>query len=149
MLEIKNVSKRYGRQAALDGMSLSIAPGESVALIGESGSGKSTLSRLILALEKPSGGVILWNGGNVAGLRGKKLYRDIQPVFQDNMGCFNPRRRVMDSLCEPGKNLLGINRCEREKRISGLRVSRRNKKLFQAVLKMRGGLSKPVYRNWF
>ncbi len=120
MLEIRNVRKKYGHQVALDDVSLSIAPGESVSLIGESGSGKSTLSRLILALEKPSGGVILWNGRNVSELRGKKLYRDIQPVFQDNTGCFNPRRRVMDSLDEPMRNLLGIPAAEREKRICSL-----------------------------
>ena len=120
MLEIKNVSKTYARQVALNDVSLSIAPGESVSLIGESGSGKSTLSRLMLALEKPSGGAILWNGINVSELRGRKLYRDIQPVFQDNTGCFNPRRRIMDSLGEPMKNLLGMNQSEREKRVFSL-----------------------------
>ena len=114
MLEIKNVSKTYARQVALDDVSLSIAPGESVSLIGESGSGKSTLLRLILALEKPSSGTILWNGVNVFKLRGKKLYRDVQPVFQDNSGCFNPRLKIMDNLCGPMKNLLKLDQAERE-----------------------------------
>ena len=116
MLEINNVSKKYGRQVALEDVTLSIKPGESVSLIGESGSGKSTLSRLILALERPSGGTILWNGSNTSKLRGRKLYRDIQPVFQDSTGCFNPRRKIMDSLCEPMENLLGMNQSERRKK---------------------------------
>lgn len=114
MLEIEGISKKYGKQTALVGVSLSIADGESVSLIGESGSGKSTLSRLILALERPSAGAVLWNGRNVSELRGKTLYRDIQPVFQDNTGCFNPRRKIMESICEPMKNLLDLNRDERE-----------------------------------
>lgn len=120
MLEIRNVTKEYGRQVALDNVSLSIAPGESVSLIGESGSGKSTLSRLVLALERPSDGAILWDGKNVSELRGRQLYRDIQPVFQDSIGCFNPRRKIMDSLCEPMKNLLKLSKAEREGRIYSL-----------------------------
>lgn len=120
MLEIKNVSKKYGHQVVLSDVSLNIAPGETVSLIGESGSGKSTLSRLILALERPSCGCILWNGKNVSELRGKMLYRDIQPVFQDNASCFNPRRKVMDSLCEPMKNMLQLGQAERERKIYSL-----------------------------
>lgn len=120
MLEIKNVSKKYGRQLVLRDVSLTIASGESVSLIGESGSGKSTLSRLILALESPSTGSILWNGRNVAELRGRKLYRDIQPVFQDNTSCFNPRLKIMDSLCEPMKNMLGLEKAGRESRARNL-----------------------------
>lgn len=120
MLKINNVSKRYGGQTALRDVSLTIGAGESVSLIGESGSGKSTLSRLILALEKPSNGYIQWNGKDVAALRGKPLYRDIQPVFQDNGGCFNPRRRVGDSLCEPMKHLLRLSAAERRKKAAEL-----------------------------
>ena len=114
MLEIRNISKKYGRQEVLRNVSMSIAPGECVSLIGESGSGKSTFSRLILALERPSCGCILWKGRNIYELRGKKLYRDIQPVFQDSAGCFNPRRKVMDSLCEPMRNILELGKAERE-----------------------------------
>ena len=114
MLEINNVSKKYGRQVVLRNVSLSVAAGESVSLIGESGSGKSTLTRLILALERPSYGAVLWRGKSVAKLRGRKLYRDIQPVFQDNVSCFNPRRKVIDSLCEPMKNMLELDKTGRE-----------------------------------
>ena len=120
MLEINNVSKKYGCQAVLRNVSLSVAPGESVSLIGESGSGKSTLARLTLALEKPSHGVILWNGKNVAELRARKFYRDIQPVFQDNVSCFNPRRKVIDSLCEPMRNMMELDKAERESKAHGL-----------------------------
>ena len=117
MLEIKHVSKQYGRQPVLRDISLNIAPGECVSLIGESGSGKSTLARLILALEKPTGGSICWKGNPVAARRGRALYRDIQPVFQDHSGCFNPRRKLMDSLCEPMENMLTLSGAERNKRM--------------------------------
>lgn len=116
MLKIEGVSKRYGRLTVLENVSLAISPGESVSLIGESGSGKSTLSRLILALEKPTQGLIRWEDKDIFTLPGKRLYRDIQPVFQDNAGCFNPRWRIGDSLCEPMKHLLELDAGSRSKR---------------------------------
>ena len=119
-MEIKNVSKKYGGHTVLKNVSLSIAAGESVSLVGESGSGKSTLSRLMLALEKPSQGKILWNGTDIFELRGKKLYRDIQTVFQDSTGCFNPRIKIIDSLCEPMKNLLKMDKDDMRMKICTL-----------------------------
>lgn len=116
MLTVDAVYKRYGKQTALENVSLVIQPGEIVSLIGKSGSGKSTLSRLILALEKPTKGSIRWNDKDVYSLRGKCLYRNIQPVFQDNAGCFNPRRLIGDSLCDPMKYLLGLDVEMRKKR---------------------------------
>lgn len=120
MLKIEGVGKRYGRLTVLENVSLAISPGASVSLIGESGSGKSTLSRLILALEKPTQGRIRWENEDIFTLPGKRLYRDIQPVFQDNAGCFNPRWRIGDSLCEPMKHLLTLDAEARSKRAQQL-----------------------------
>lgn len=120
MLSINNVCKQYGGQTALQDVCMEIAPGESISLIGESGSGKSTLARMVLALEKPEKGQIYWQGRRMRSLRKKQLYKDIQPVFQNNTGCFNPRRKVGDSLCEPMKNLLGLSFVERQRKASQL-----------------------------
>lgn len=120
MFEIKSVSKHYKGQIALNQVSLSIADGESVSLIGESGSGKSTLSRLILALEKPTTGNLFWNGKSVGKLKRLELYKDIQVVFQDNTSCFNPRMKIYESLCEPIDNFLHLNKVEKEHKISSL-----------------------------
>lgn len=116
MLEVRHAAKRYGRQQVLSDVSLTIGAGESVALVGESGSGKSTLSRLILGLEKPTGGSVCWNGRAVRSIPRKERYRAIQPVFQDNVSCFNPRRTIQESLGEPMKYILGLDKTERANR---------------------------------
>lgn len=114
MLTINAVSKRYGKQEVLNKVSLKIADGECVSLVGESGSGKSTLGRLILGLERPSLGAIYWNDKNIRKMEKKDLFRTIQPVFQDNTGCFNPRVKVIESLIEPMKYLLHIKKEQRD-----------------------------------
>lgn len=73
MLEITSLSKEFGAVKALDDVSLSIAPGEMVAVIGRSGAGKSTLLRCINMLETPTSGSICCNQDQVSDLRGKKL----------------------------------------------------------------------------
>ncbi|MGL6200948.1 MAG: ABC transporter ATP-binding protein [Lachnospiraceae bacterium] len=120
MLEVKAVTHQYDKMTVLKDVSLRVADGECVSLVGTSGSGKSTLGRLILALEKPVKGEVNWNGRPVRAVKRKQLYRDIQPVFQDNTSCFNPRRKVIDSLTEPMRYLLGLNRTERERRAGEL-----------------------------
>ncbi|MEK9144118.1 MAG: ATP-binding cassette domain-containing protein, partial [Elusimicrobiota bacterium] len=90
--------------AAVDGVSLSIFPGESFGLVGESGCGKSTLGRLILALEKPTSGSVLIDGKDLAGLRPselRSLRRSLQPVFQDPFSSLDPRMSVRQTLEEP------------------------------------------------
>ena len=100
----------YGRAAAgqvvhaVDGVSFTIAPGETLALVGESGCGKSTVARLVLRLLDPTDGRIVFDGRDVTHLPPKQL-RDLrrraQPVFQDPFSSFDPRRRVGDSVAEP------------------------------------------------
>jgi len=68
MLELKNISVRYGDTPALDDVSLTVADGEHLAVLGPSGSGKSTLLRVIAGLEPPATGTISWNGRDLAGV---------------------------------------------------------------------------------
>jgi len=73
MLELDGLAKVFGRTRAVDGVSLSIAPGQFVGVIGRSGAGKSTLLRMINRLAEPSVGSIRWQGRDVTSLEGKAL----------------------------------------------------------------------------
>jgi len=75
MLEIQGLTRRFGTKAAVDDVSLSIAPGAFVGVIGRSGAGKSTLLRMINRLVEPNAGRIVADGVDVVGLRGAKLRR--------------------------------------------------------------------------
>jgi len=100
MLRLEDVSKIYrvgtfgGKQLhAVSHVSLDVPDGEVVSLIGESGSGKSTIGKLILRLLPISSGAILFEGVDVAGLKGRDLkeyYRKVQGVFQDPFSSYNP-----------------------------------------------------------
>ena len=88
---------------AVDNVSLDIRRGEVLGLVGESGCGKSTLGRMVAGLAAPSDGRIVYNGQDVAGLKGAAA-RDaalkIQMIFQDPMSSLNPRMRVRDIVGE-------------------------------------------------
>jgi len=73
MLELQNLTRRFGDRAAVDGVTLSIPQGEMVGVIGRSGAGKSTLLRMINRLTEPSSGRILHEGTDVTALRGRAL----------------------------------------------------------------------------
>jgi phosphonate transport system ATP-binding protein len=73
MLELHNLSRRFGTKIAVDDVSLSIEPGSFVGVIGRSGAGKSTLLRMINRLQEPSSGQIRWQGREITGLRGAEL----------------------------------------------------------------------------
>ncbi|MBQ9725876.1 MAG: ABC transporter ATP-binding protein [Kiritimatiellae bacterium] len=84
------------RPAAQD-VSLALAPGECVGLVGGSGCGKSTVARALVGLETPSAGRVLWRGRDTAAFgRAERLdwRRGVQLVFQDPLGALNPRMRV-------------------------------------------------------
>lgn len=88
----------------LHGVSLEIAPGETLGVVGESGSGKTTIGRSVLGLVKPSGGTISFDGQDITHFRGeerRRLARHIQVVFQDPYTSLNPTMTVGDILSEP------------------------------------------------
>ncbi|RUW70540.1 ATP-binding cassette domain-containing protein, partial [Mesorhizobium sp. M1E.F.Ca.ET.063.01.1.1] len=89
---------------AVDEVSLTIEPAQSVALVGRSGCGKSTLARMILALDKPTAGAIRFRGETITGKAEAALRparRDMQVVFQDPYGSFDPRQKVERLVAEP------------------------------------------------
>ena len=91
---------------AIDGISLSIGAGRTLALVGESGSGKSTYGRTVTRLEAPTSGAILIDGHDIAKARGRQLreaYEHMQMVFQNPMTSLSPRFSIRRTLTEPLK----------------------------------------------
>lgn len=113
LLEAENLVKVYSRGKlggpreevrALDGVSFSIFRGTTLAIVGESGSGKSTLAFCLAFLEKPTSGTVRFDEKDILRLREKELRairQEIQLIFQDPAGSFNPRWKVLEILTEP------------------------------------------------
>ncbi|MBL8332288.1 MAG: ATP-binding cassette domain-containing protein [Rubrivivax sp.] len=104
---------------ALDGVSFSLQRGRSLGVVGESGSGKSTLARLVMALEPPSSGQVLFDGQDLHALDAAALRRaraGFQMVFQDPYGSLDPRRKVQQTVAEPLAVLHGAGVAEQRER---------------------------------
>ena len=81
MLKLDNLTKRYGAETVLDGVSLSVGEGETVAIFGPSGSGKTVLLRLIAGMTEPEGGALLIGGEDMRGVAPEK--RAVGMAFQN------------------------------------------------------------------
>jgi len=115
ILEVKNLVKRFnihaglmgrlrGRVHAIENVSLTLQPGETLSLVGESGCGKSTTARAIMRLIAPDSGSIKLEGEEIATLEPKALRglrHKMQMVFQDPFASLNPRIRIGDAIAEP------------------------------------------------
>lgn len=114
LLEARNLKKQFDLPAppfgrsnvitALDGVSITLQQGETLGLAGESGCGKSTVARLLMGLEEPTSGEILFRGREIARFNKAEKFsfrRAIQMVFQDPYSSLNPRMRVGEIIGEP------------------------------------------------
>jgi ABC-type oligopeptide transport system ATPase subunit len=111
ILSLRNVSQvfvsrqhggwRRNYNRAVDGVDLDVFEGETLAIVGESGSGKSTLAKLLLLLNKPTSGEVLYKGTSLAKLDAVQrsgFRRSVQAVFQDPASSLNPRMQVSETL---------------------------------------------------
>ena len=97
------LDRTVGHVYAVDGVDMQIRRGETYGLVGESGCGKSTLGKAILNLETPTEGSIVFDGVDIASLKGEELRRkrqDLQMVFQDPLSSLDPRQSVESLLVE-------------------------------------------------
>jgi peptide/nickel transport system ATP-binding protein len=108
LLKVDNLVVEYavgGKTVhAVSGVSLDIARGETLGLVGESGCGKSTLGRAVLQLRRGQSGKVLFDGNDLTAMHGeslRKMRQRVQLIFQDPIASLNPRRRIGDIVAEP------------------------------------------------
>jgi peptide/nickel transport system ATP-binding protein len=105
--KIRRTGGLLGRKTvlkAVDGVSFTVKNGETFGLVGESGCGKSTTARLLLNIDIPTSGTVVFKGRKISGLppgEWRKLRCHIQYVFQDPLGALDPRMKIIDQVTEP------------------------------------------------
>ena len=155
LLEVRELRKYYPTQPglfgavsakvhAVDGVSFSIAGGETLGLVGESGCGKSTTGKLILRLQDPTSGSILWRGRDISRLRAAEMRpvrRELQAVFQDPYSSLNPRIRAADIVAEPLRNFESMSAAAGRERVAQLfeRVGLRPDQMVKFPFEFSGG----------
>jgi peptide/nickel transport system ATP-binding protein len=111
---------------AVSGVSIDIAKGETLAIVGESGCGKSSLGKALLQLPKPTSGTVILNGTEITNLRGEKL-RAIRPqmqmIFQDPISSLDPRMTVRNIIEQPLKVWSDLDEAGRSNRVDELLTS--------------------------
>ncbi|MFB6243236.1 MAG: ABC transporter ATP-binding protein, partial [Halobaculum sp.] len=131
LLEVRNLTKHFpitegifnrevGRVRAVDGISFTVDPGETVGLVGESGCGKSTAAETILRLEEPTDGEVLFDGQDLTAFDDTELKafrREAQMIFQNPDSSFDPRMTVGESIAEPLR-IHGVGPRERRQTIA-------------------------------
>ncbi len=116
-IELRGVTKRFGRKVVLDGVNLSVAPGESLVIIGGSGTGKSVTLKCILGLLEPDGGQILVDGQDVTHLRGRA-----RAAHQARFGMLFQGGALFDSLPVWRNVVFGLTNGRANRKLKGLAV---------------------------
>jgi peptide/nickel transport system ATP-binding protein len=134
LLEVENLKKHYASPRrwlsaprppvqAVDGVSFSVARGETLALVGESGCGKTTTAKSVMRLVEPTSGSVRLDGEELIGLPAGEMRlrrRDLQIIFQDPYASLNPRLSAGDIVAEPLRNFGTRSRAERRERVQWL-----------------------------
>lgn len=121
IMQAKHIVKQFpasrGRTlTACNDVNLTMYRGRTLGIVGESGCGKSTFVRMVISLDQPTSGEILYHGKNITGLSKKETWenrQNLQMVFQDPLASFNPKMKIGDILTEPLMNYKKIKRSER------------------------------------
>ncbi|WP_026828505.1 ATP-binding cassette domain-containing protein [Exiguobacterium artemiae] len=118
LLQLEHVSHRYGNQrfltrqaeqTVLQDVSLTLEAGTCLGLLGRSGAGKSTLGRILLGLERPKAGRVMFEGQDIYESASKEYRKDIQVVFQDSFAAVNPKLTAGQIIAEPLTNFLRLS----------------------------------------
>jgi peptide/nickel transport system ATP-binding protein len=134
LLAVENLRKHYTtpRQwlrpqrpavQAVDGVSFSVARGETLSLVGESGCGKTTTAKSVMRLVEPTSGSVALDGEELLTLSANEMRlrrRELQIIFQDPYASLNPRLKAGDIVGEPLRNFGGMNAAERRERVQWL-----------------------------